>query len=251
MDKRNKLQLYTGLEKKSYIDLYRVYYENKREYLHDKNKKSEKLMKIIEFIVDNKDLDKKEKDIIQKNYNSYPDYSDNDFNTELSKKAEFFHCKGLLNLIELENRCFSKNFELGNHQNFLKNFMNKNTPYKGILIFHGVGVGKTCSAITISNSFIDLYKKEDKKIICLVSKNIHANWMDTIYDHEKGENQCNGENFQNIIRSISQKANTSGRVKKLIKEYYEFYGYQQFSNKVKKLIKVKSLSSKNKTIHEI
>ena len=120
MDKRNKLQLYKGLEKKSYIDLYRVYYENKREYLHDKNKKSEKLMKIIEFIVDNKDLDKKEKDIIQKNYNSYPDYSDNDFNTELSKKAEFFHCKGLLNLIELENRCFSKNFELGNHQNFLK-----------------------------------------------------------------------------------------------------------------------------------
>ena len=43
MDKRNKLQLYTGLEKKSYIDLYRVYYENKREYLHDKNKKSEKI----------------------------------------------------------------------------------------------------------------------------------------------------------------------------------------------------------------
>ena len=95
MDKRNKLQLYKDLEKESYIDLYRVYYENKREYLHDKNKKSEKLMKIIEFIVDNKDLDKKEKDIIQKNYNSYPDYSDNDFNTELSKKAEFFHCKGL------------------------------------------------------------------------------------------------------------------------------------------------------------
>ena len=65
MDKRNKLQLYKDLEKESYIDLYRVYYENKREYLHDKNKKSEKLMKIIEFIVDNKDLDKKEKDIIQ------------------------------------------------------------------------------------------------------------------------------------------------------------------------------------------
>ena len=251
MDKRNKLQLYKDLEKKSYIDLYRMYYEHKRSYLQDNNKKSEKFMKIIQFIIDNKDIDKKEKDIIHKNYNSYPDYSDSDFNTELSKKAEFFHCKGLLNLIELEDKCFSKDFELGNHQNFLKNFMNKNTPYKSILIFHGVGVGKTCSAVTISNSFIDLYKKEDKKIICLVSKNIHANWMNTIYDPEKGDNQCNGENFQNIIRSMNQKANTSGRVKKLIKEYYEFYGYQQFSNKVKKLIKVKSLSSKNKTIHEI
>ena len=244
MDKRNKLQLYKGLEQKSYSDLYRIYYENKRAYLHDNNKKSEKLMKIIEFIVDNKDLDKKEKEIIQKNYSSYPDYSDTDFNTEISKKAEFFHCKGLLNLIELDNRCFSKDFELGNHQNFLRNFMNKNTPYKGLLVFHGVGVGKTCSAITISSSFIDLYKKEEKKILCLVSKNIQSNWYKTIYDPGKGENQCNGENFQNIIRNIDQKVNTSGRVKKLIKEYYEFYGYQQFSNKVKKLIQLKKEISK-------
>ena len=87
MDKRNKLQLYKDLEKKSYIDLYRMYYEHKRSYLQDNNKKSEKFMKIIQFIIDNKDIDKKEKDIIHKNYNSYPDYSDSDFNTELSKKA--------------------------------------------------------------------------------------------------------------------------------------------------------------------
>ena len=39
----------------------------------------------------------------------------------------------------------------------LKNFMNKRTPYKSLLIFHGVGVGKTCSAVKISESFRDLY----------------------------------------------------------------------------------------------
>ena len=35
--------------------------------------------------------------------------------------------------------------------------MNKNTPYRGALIFHGVGVGKTCTAVTVSNNFIELY----------------------------------------------------------------------------------------------
>ena len=34
--------------------------------------------------------------------------------------------------------------------------------YKGLLVFHGVGVGKTCTAVTISNSFIELYKKDHK-----------------------------------------------------------------------------------------
>ena len=29
-------------------------------------------------------------------------------------------------------------------------------------VFHGVVVGKICTAITISNSFIDIYKKRQK-----------------------------------------------------------------------------------------
>ena len=75
--------------------------------------------------------------------------------------------------------------------------------------------------------------------------------MNTVYNPEKGENQCNGESFQSIIGTINKKVNTSGRVKKLIKEYYEFYGYQQFSNKVKKLIQIKQRTTKNKTTEEI
>ena len=87
MDKRNILQLYSRLEKKSFVDLYHSYYENKREYIRSKNKDSKKLMKIIQFIIDNKDLSKEENDIIQSNYRSYPDYSDVNFNTEISKNS--------------------------------------------------------------------------------------------------------------------------------------------------------------------
>jgi superfamily II DNA or RNA helicase len=250
MEKKS-LQIYNTLEKKSFTDLYRIYYETKRNFLIKKDKKSLYFLKMIEKIVDTKDLDESEKKIIFSSYNSYPDYNDPDFNSEITKKAEFFHCKSLLDLIELDSKCYPSNFELGNHQKFLKNFMNKNTPYKGLLVFHGVGVGKTCTAVTISNSFIDIYKNEDKKIICLVSKNIQSNWMNTIYDPEKGDNQCNGENFQSIIHTIDMKVNTSFRVKKLIRDYYEFYGYQQFSNKVKKLIDLKMSTSLNKTLEEV
>ena len=248
---RKTLEIYNTLEKKDFKELYRIYYDTKRSFLTTKNKKSLYLMKMIEKVIDSKDLDQSEKDIIHSSYHSYPDYNDPSFNTDLTKKAEFFHCKGLLDLIELEEKCYPTNFELGNHQKFLKNFMNKNTPYRGILIFHGVGVGKTCTATTISSSFIDLYKKEDKKIICLVSKNIQPNWMNTIYDPTKGDNQCNGETFQSIIHNLDMKANTTTKVKKLIKEYYEFYGYQQFSNKVKKLIEMSRGKNTSKTSEEI
>ena len=238
-------------EKKTFQELYSNYYENKRNFLNNGDKKSKILMKIIEKVIDTKNIDQSEKNALNNSYISYPEYNDPEFNDVLSKKAEFFHCKGLLDLEELDKKCYPTHFELGNHQKFLKNFMNKNTPYKGILVFHGVGVGKTCTAVTISSSFIDLYKKEDKKIICLVSKNIQPNWMNTIYNPEKGDNQCNGETFQNIIHNIDMKVNTASRVKKLIKEYYEFYGYQQFSNKVKKLIEVKLNKNPDKSIKEI
>ena len=204
-----------NLKNMSFEDLYKKYFEIKRQYQQTKDKKLLLLLKAIQIAVDTKDLDPKEKNKVNKNYSSYPDYNDPEFSTELSKKAEFYHCKGLLDLVELDNKCIPSNFELGNHQKFLKNFINKNTPYKGLLVFHGVGVGKTCTAVTISNSFIELYKKDHKKIICLVSKNIQPNWMNTIYDPKKGDNQCNGENFQTIIRDIDMRMNTSKKVKKV------------------------------------
>ena len=73
----------------------------------------------------------------------------------ISRKLEFYHNKSLLNILELQNKCNPSNtFHLTYSQQFLKNFMNDRTPYNGILIFHGVGVGKTCSAVNISSSFL-------------------------------------------------------------------------------------------------
>ena len=129
MEDQRKLQIYQTLEKKSFKDLYEIYYQVKRSYFKNKTKKNLLLLKLIEKVVDLKDLDDYEKSIINNSYQSYPDYNDPNFNTEITKKAEFFHCKSLLNILDLEERCFSKVFELGNHQKFLKNIFLLNQVY--------------------------------------------------------------------------------------------------------------------------
>ena len=163
---------YKYLIQRNFEELYNIYYNNKRKIIQKKgNDETRRMMKMIREIIDRKEFNEDELERIKNNnkdYLSYPDIHHPDFVYELSRKAEFFHCKSLLNRIDLDQKCYSKDFELGNHQQFLKAFMNRMTPYNGLLIFHGTGSGKTCTSISIAEGFVDLMKKnenlEQKKI---------------------------------------------------------------------------------------
>ena len=104
------------------------------------------------------------------------------------------------------------------------------TPYRSLLVFHGVGVGKTCSGISMAENFKDVYGKKDKRIIILASANIQIGWKKTIYNPDKQSNQCTGETF------VNSGASTDREVNKLVKQYYEIMAYQSFSNFLKRLI---------------
>ena len=56
-------------------------------------------------------------------------------------------------LMSFQEKCDTDFFELAPHQLFLKNFFSPNTPYQSLLLFHGVGVGKSCSGISIAENF--------------------------------------------------------------------------------------------------
>lgn len=79
---------------------------------------------------------------------TYPDYEDADFTEKIYKKKEFnkFKYEAIdtsKDFKDLANKeCSSKSFRLTPNQIFLKNFMSSRTPYRNILLFHGVGVGK-------------------------------------------------------------------------------------------------------------
>ena len=223
----------------SHKTLYSKFNEVSDNYKETKKEEDKKILASI-----HEDLDKQEIVPVDKHFMSYPDYHNPDFIFSLSQKAEFFYKQNVFENNTLEKKCSSTTFELGNHQQFLQSFINKKTNYKGLLVFHGVGVGKTCSAITISNSFRDSYKAKGKRIICLVAGNIQPGWKKTIYDYTKGENQCTGDTYHDIImgmekKTYQQQTGVRRKVNKMIKDYYEFYGYREFSGKIKRLLKIR------------
>lgn len=177
----------------------------------------------------------------------YPEITSPKFNEEIYLKREFRtnEIKSDINLNNKKNDEQIKEFELDNHQVFLKNYISPDTPYNGILIFHGTGVGKTCSAISIAEGFKKTLKNINKKVLIL--SNLRDNFKKEIYDFSK-ENLS--KQFQNINFQCTGKSYDLGKdsmyltknqkmkeVAKMIKSYYEFVGYIKFANYIKKKTK--------------
>ena len=85
----------------------------------------------------------------------YPHLDDSNFQKKISLKTEFqYNYNGKIEDIveKSENICQSRGnkFNLAPHQEFVKRFISNNTPYNGLLLFHGLGSGKTCSSIGIT-----------------------------------------------------------------------------------------------------
>lgn len=112
-------------------------------------------------------------ELMKKNY-EYPDSDDPDLQPKVYKKREFYEHK-IIKRPDLENYndikkyrdlyCASNVFIPFPQQAMLSNFINPNTPYTGLIIYHGLGVGKCVlgeTLITLSN--ISKTKVEIKNI---------------------------------------------------------------------------------------
>ena len=51
----------------------------------------------------------------------------------------------------------SEEFKLLTHQKIVREYINLYSPYRGLLIYHGLGSGKTCSSIAIAETFQQLH----------------------------------------------------------------------------------------------
>ncbi len=189
--------------------------------LYDKSKDI-KERELIKDIVENKKVED-----IDESFIPYPDTNNPKFQDIIFKKKEFNSNQLFLDSTGIEDTCNSE-FTIKPHQIMLKNFMTKESPYKSLLVYHGVGVGKTCSGLTVAENFRDIYGNKEKRILILSSKNIQIGWKKTIYSPEKGNNQCTGDTY------TEKGIKTPREINKLIKQYYEIMAYQSFSNYVKK-----------------
>lgn len=155
----------------------------------------------------------------------YPIINDINFSNNINDIFEFN-----IPIIREKNSCDSIDFKLAPYQIFLKNFICNDTPYNSILIYHGTGTGKTCSAVGIAENFRDIYQIPDNRIIILSPDKIKQGWYNNIYNPKKSNDQCTSDTYRNLI---NDEGDIDKNRNKIVKKYYEFYGYLEFANRIK------------------
>ena len=179
----------------------------------------------------------------------YPDISDETFLKKLLAKREFRETKQTKITDETlkDNVCNVEEFEYTSAQKFASQFMSPNTPYNGMLLYHGVGVGKTCSAILTAESFLQLSPKN--KVYILAPPAIQAGFYRTIFDSnrltigEDSEQQnehegCTGNRYLELTQTLfeREKKDVVLRVTRLINKRYAIMGYVAFRNLVRDIL---------------
>lgn len=182
-------------------------------------------------------------------YKYYPRLDDKNFYEEIYTKKEFY--KNRYTKEYLERKTKPNEFNLTPSQLFLRNFISPDTPYNGILIFHGTGSGKSCAAVQIAENFKDFMKSihtdEKRKILVILGARIRDNFKKTIYDINKESLkkrpddivQCTGNTYSKDIEqykafTLVQKLRLINRD---INHNYNFFGYEEFGNEVLNLLK--------------
>ena len=61
------------------------------------------------------------------------------------------------------------------HQKIVRDYMSKFSPYRGILLFHGLGAGKTCSSIAIAEGL-----KTNRQVIVMTPASLRMNYIEEL-----------------------------------------------------------------------
>ena len=173
----------------------------------------------------------------------YPELSDKNFFKNIYVKKEFYKNKIPKETASPEELCNPSEFILLPHQEFLRNFISQDTPYNSILIFHGTGFGKTCSAISIAEGFKDLLTELNSRVLVILGAKIRQNFKKKIYDLEKDYYkkkpddivQCTGNTYTVTQQGLTYKQKLR-KVNNDINAYYDFFGPEQLANYVMKKI---------------
>lgn len=185
-------------------------------------------------------------------YGLYPELEDPNFIRKLFNKREFGENKSESIEYQIEsgvNFCDpNMEFEVTPLQRFVKNFLSGKTPYNSALLYHGVGLGKTCSSIGIAEANLHFYP--NKKVFIIAPPNIQPNFERTIFDIDNvtipteidipnTHSGCTGNLYLELTGTEFEKDRKviERRVKQIIRSRYEIMGYLQLYSYVQRIIK--------------
>jgi len=179
----------------------------------------------------------------------YPTLDDPNFNIKIAQKKEFSDTKydgAIYDVEEYAKILKTAEYELLPQQAFVRNFLSFQTPYNSLILFHGLGSGKTCSAIGVCEEMRDYLKQMgiNKRIIIVASPNVQDNFKLQLFDERKLKEVdgiwtmkgCLGNKLLKEINPTGMKGlkreKVIQQVKNLINASYSFQGYVQFSNEI-------------------
>lgn len=187
---------------------------------------------------------------VERDYGLYPDIEDPMFIQKLLQKREFSESKQKT----IQDADFERNklcdpdneFELTAVQRFVARLLSPECPYYSALLYHGVGVGKTCAAITIAENHLRVFSR--KPVFIVAPRTIQAGFRRTIFDDEAltisddGPNTakgCTGNFYLKYTGSEyeREKSTITRRVTQAINTRYRIMGYLQFSRYIEDIMK--------------
>ena len=114
-------------------------------------------------------------------------------------------------MVSCEDRRNAEQFGLLTHQKIVKDYLNLYSPYRGLLLFHGLGSGKTCSSIAIAEGL-----KSDKRVFVMTPAFLRTNYLkelkkcgDDIYKRPRHWKFVDAVEKPDIIPSLAEKLSIS------------------------------------------
>jgi len=160
----------------------------------------------------------------------YPELGDPEFSKKLGHLQEYrvFTSPPLPvfeNESEFENKVqlTCSTFEKSVYQHFIQHYLSRRSPYRSILLYHGLGTGKTCSAITVSESLLLDHTQNDPPAILVISSSaLKKNFEEELFstskfiDTDSLKDQCNSDLYRKLTYGTNDKELIIKRIQSLI-----------------------------------
>jgi hypothetical protein len=146
--------------------------------------------------------------------------------------------------------CQRKDFKIASHQRFLRRVLSPDSPVRSLLMVHGTGVGKTCTAIQIAEEYIMRPEFQEKKVLVVSSGAVEQNFRTQIFEIDRVKidtiagtlesKQCTGRRYLDMLLRIEKEPKNwenpeirdrlERTADRLINEFYEFTTYATFGS---------------------
>ena len=183
----------------------------------------------------------------------YPSLDDPQFNVKIAEKKEFADTKYQAPIQDLKiysDKLANLGFEIAPQQAFVRNFLSAQTPYHSLLLYHGLGTGKTCSAIGVAEEYRSYCQQLGfpVKIFIIASPNVQDNFRLQLFDARQlkkvgGEWEMEGCVGNKLLKELNPTQHTGltkeqiiTGVNDIIKSNYIFMGETTFANRIQRYV---------------